>query len=327
MQERRRQMLRNSVIALAAAVVIGAPTASRAQYPEKPVEMTVLFGSTAKTIAQILANELSKELGKPVVPVDRPGGGGAVGYSHVAGTSADGYNLVFNSNSVSTAHYQGNMKLSYKDFEPVARISVESPAVAVRADSGWKTLADIAKAAKASSSKLKIGHSGVGSFTHVVGAAIVDQLGIGDKVIYVPYDAGKAPTELLGGRIDVAVQWPGQFISHMKAGTVHLVAVTGAERVAQVKDVPTAREQKVDVDLTMWRGLAAPKGTPQPVVKKLEAAVKKVTESAEFRSALEKLGAEVSYMNTADFAKLIVKDDARLGKIMGELGLKKEPKS
>ncbi|MBI3433784.1 MAG: tripartite tricarboxylate transporter substrate binding protein [Proteobacteria bacterium] len=300
---------------------------AKAEFPEKPVEMTILFGSTAKTIAQVLSSEMSKHLGKPVVPVDRTGGGGSVGYSHVKGSAADGYSIVWNSNSISTAHYQGNMTLGYKDFAPIALISVESPAVAVRANSGWKTLQDIAKAAKAGSGKLKVGHSGNGSFTHVVAAAIFNQLGVGDRIIYVPYDAGKAPTELLGGRIDVAVQWPGQFISHMQAGTVNLVAVTGSERVNQVKTVPTAKEQGVDVELTMWRGLAAPAGTPVPVLKKLEAAAKMVADSTQFKATLEKLGAEVNFKPADEFAKLIVKDDVRLGKIMGELGLRKEPKS
>jgi tripartite-type tricarboxylate transporter receptor subunit TctC len=308
-----------AVVALALAPL----SAARAEFPEKPVEMTVLFGSTAKTIAQVLADEMTKVLGKPVVAVSRTGGGGAVGYSHVGGTAPDGYNIVWNSNSVSTSHYQGNMKLTYKDFAPIARISVESPAIAVRADSGWKTLKDMADAAKKSSSKLKVGISGPGSFTHVVAAAMTDALGITDRVTFVPYPGGKAPTELLGGRVDCAVQFPGQFISHMKAGEIRLLAVTGEQRVEQVKDVPTATEQGVDVKLTMWRGLAAPAGTPQPVVLKLQDAARKATESAAFKDALSKLGAEVRFLDHEKFGQLIANDDKRLAEIMDKLDLKK----
>jgi len=299
----------------AAAVAVMGMQPARAEYPEKPVEMTVLFGSTAKTIAQVLANEMSKSLGQTVVPVDRPGGGGAVGYTHVHGAGNDGYNIVWNSNSISTAHLNGNMPLTYKDFVPIARISVESPVIAVRSDSGWKSLDDLKKAAKGK--KLKVGTSGFGSFTHVVGSAVMQDLGI--DAVYVPYDAGKAPTELLGGRIDVAVQFPGQFISHVKAGDLRLIAVTGADRVEQIKDVPTAKEQGVDVELSMWRGLAAPAGTPPEAVKKLEAAAKKAAESPEFKAALEKLGADVRFLPADQFDALIVKDDERLGKIMSEL--------
>jgi tripartite-type tricarboxylate transporter receptor subunit TctC len=313
---------RRTVLAAAALAMMTAPGLAQ-DFPTRPVEMTVLFGSTAKTIAQVLSNEMAKELGKPVVPVSRTGGGGAVGYTHVKGTPADGYNIVWNSNSISTAHIRGNMKLTYKDFTPIARISIESPAVAVKADSGWKTLKDVAEAAKKMSGKLKVGMSGPGSFTHVVAAALADSLGISDKVIYVPYPGGKAPTELLGGRIDVAVQFPGQFVSQVKAGTVRLIAVTGSERVSQIKDVATAKEQGVDVELTMWRGLAAPAGTPAPVVEKLEAAAKKASESPEFKATLTNLGAEIDFLGREAFGKLIVNDDARLDKIMSGLGLKK----
>ncbi len=151
----RKQSGMNFLRLAAAASAVAAMTllplgAARAEFPEKPVEMTVLFGSTAKTIAQVLADEMSKALGKPVVPVFKPGGGGAVGYTHVGSSPADGYSIVWNSNSISTAHLRGNMKLTYKDFVPIARISVESLVVAVKADSPWKTLKDIAEAAKKS---------------------------------------------------------------------------------------------------------------------------------------------------------------------------------
>ena len=305
----------------------GAP-ASAAGFPDKPVQMTVLFGSTAKTIAQVLSDEMSKSLGKPVVPVFKPGGGGAVGYTFVGSEPADGYNIVWNSNSISTAHLRGNMKLSYKDFAPIARISVESLVVAVKGDSPWKSLKDIAAAAKKSSHKLKVGTSARGSFTQVTAVALFDALGIADKVIYVPLGGqGKIPTELVAGRIDLAVQFPGQFVSFVKSGDARMIAMTAGERLSAFPNVPTAKEQGVDVDMSMWRGLAAPAGTPPAVIMKLQEAAKKATESAQFKATLAKLGANVSYLDHDAFGKLIVKDDGRLDKIMGGLGLKKAPKS
>ena len=302
--------------------------AARAEFPDKPVEMTVLFGSTAKTIAQVLADEMSKALGKPVVPVFKPGGGGAVGYTHVGSQAADGYSIVWNSNSISTSHLRGNMKLSYKDFAPIARVSVESLVVAVKGDSSWKTLKDIAAAAKKSGHKLKVGTAAKGSFTHVTAAAIFDALGIGDKVIYVPLGGqGKVPAELVAGRLDVAVQFPGQFVSFVKSGDVRMIAMTAGERLSAFPNVPTAKEEGVDVDMSMWRGLAAPAGTPPAVVMKLQDAAKKATESPHFKATLAKLGANVSYMDHEAFGKLIVKDNGRLDKIMKDLGLEKKPKS
>lgn len=317
-----------AVASAIAAMALMPLSAARAEFPEKPVEMTVLFGSTAKTIAQVLADEMSKALGKPVVPVFRPGAGGAVGYKHVGSQAADGYAIVWNSNSISTSHLQGNMDLSHKDFAPIARISVESLVVAVKADSPWKTLKDIAAAAKSSSNKLKVGTAAKGSFTHVTAAAIFDALGIGDKVIYVPIGGqGKVPAELVAGRLDVAVQFPGQFVSFVKAGEVRMVAMTAGQRLAAFPNVPTAQEQGVDVDMSMWRGLAAPAGTPPAVIAKLQDAAKKATESDNFKKTLATLGANVSFLDHDAFGELIVKDDGRLDKVMTGLGLVKKPKS
>ena len=312
----------------ASLLLIAATLPAQAQFPNKPVQMTVLFGSTAKTIAQVLADEMSKSLGKPVVPVFKPGGGGAIGYTFVGSQPADGYNIVWNSNSISTSHLRGNMKLSYKDFAPIARISVESLVVAVKGDSPWKTLKDIAAATKKSSSKLKVGTAAKGSFTHVTAAALFDALGIGDKVIYVPLGGkGKVPAELVAGRLDVAVQFPGQFVSFVKSGDARMIAMTAGQRLAAFPNVPTAKEQGVDVELSMWRGLAAPKGTPTPVIMKLQDAARKATESPHFKATLAKLGANVSFLDHDAFGKLIVKDNGRLDKIMKGLGLEKKPKS
>lgn len=323
MQKRNRTLILASAAAMVFASVAGS-SPSRAEYPEKPVEMTVLFGGTANTIGQLLADLMSKNIGKPVVAVSRPGGGGAVGYSHVQSTAPDGYNIVWNSNSISTAHYQGNMEFNHEAFVPIARVSTEVPALGVRADSGWNSLTDMAEAIKKGDTKLKVGISGIGSFTHLTSVALFNALGIGDKVIYVSYGEGRAPAELLGGRIDAAIQWPGQFVSNVQAGNLKVLAVTSAERIPLMPDVATAKEQGADVDITMWRGLAAPKGTPAEVVAKLEDAAKKATESPEFKAASEKLGFTPAYLDKDEFGKLIVTDDQMISKLMDDLDLKKK---
>jgi tripartite-type tricarboxylate transporter receptor subunit TctC len=312
------------VAGLAAAVAVPALKAQAADFPTKPVEMTVLFGSTAQTIGQVLADQMSKNMSQPVVPVSRTGGGGAVGYTYVNGTAPDGYNIVWNSNSISTTYHGGRVKFDYNAFVPIARISLEVPAVAARTDSGWKTIGDMAKAVKTSKEKIKVGASGKGSFTHLATVALFKKLGIDDKVIYVPYDAGKAPVELLGKRVDVAVQWPGQFISHAKAGTLRILCVTGKERVSQIKDVPTCDETGAKgLDLTMWRGLAAPKGTPKAAVDKLMAAARKAVQSKEFQDAATKIGFESAYLPAAEFGKVIARDDKEIAGMMADLGIKK----
>jgi tripartite-type tricarboxylate transporter receptor subunit TctC len=290
-----------------------------AQYPRQPVEMTVLFGGSSATIAQVLADAMSKELGAPVAAVSRTGAGGAVGYSFVKSSPPNGYTIVWNSNSISTVFHSGNLPFDYKAFDPVARIGMEVPALAVRANSGWRTLNDFATAAR--KKRMRVGISGRGSFVHLVSAALFNKLGV--DVIYVPYGQGTAPAELLGGRVDAALQWPSQFKSQVDAGQLRVIAVTSAARIPVLPDVLTAKEQGVDVDMVMWRGLAVPKGTPKDVVLRLQNAAQKVVASARFKELSARLGFEPAFLPAAEFGPLIARDDVAIAALMKQLGLKR----
>lgn len=311
-------------LGLATALLLGTVSASapaRAEYPEKPVEMTVLFGGTANTIAQLLSELMSRELGSPVVPVSRPGGGGAIGYAHVQSTRPDGYNIVWNSNSINTVHHLGNLPFGYDAFTPVARISVEVPVLAVNKDKGWNSLKDMVKAVKEGGRKVNVGISGKGSFTHLASAALFDAMGIADQVNYISYGDGKAPVELLAGRIDAAIQWPGQFLSYVQSGDVVVLGSTGAEKVKVMPEVKTAQEQGYDVDISMWRGIAAPKGTPPAIVDKIEEAARASVESDQFQKASETVGFEPAFLDDEAFGKLIARDDAFYADLLKQLGM------
>ncbi|UTS82622.1 Bug family tripartite tricarboxylate transporter substrate binding protein [Phaeobacter piscinae] len=314
---------KRGLIAAISSAVIGLGGTAHAEYPEKPVDMTVLFGGTANTIAQLLSELMSDELGQPVVPVSRTGGGGAVGYSHVAGTAPDGYNIVWNSNSISTAHHTGRVPFDHSAFTPIARVSTEIPALAVNASTGWNNLEDLTAAVSGMDGKLKVGISGKGSFTHLTSAALFDAMGVGDRIAFISYGKGKAPVELLAGRIDAAIQWPGQFASYAEAGELNVLAVTGSERVGVLPDVPTAQEQGVDIDISMWRGLAAPAGTPDEAVAKLQAAAEAAVASAQFQEAAANIGFSAAYQNAAEFKALIEEDDAFYSALLQDLGLAK----
>lgn len=301
------------------ALVLTSP--ARAEFPEKPVEMTILFGGSAQTVGQILADGMSKALGSPVVAVSRPGGGGAIGYTHVNGTPADGYSIVWNSNSISTVHYQGNIPFDHTAFTPIARVGVEVPVLAVSTKSGWTDLNAMAEAAKAKGQPLKVGVSGLGSFTHLAAAALFEKLGV--KVVYIPYGEGRAPAELLAGRVDAAIQWPGQFIPHVQNGTIAMLCSTGKEKIQIEIEVPTCHEAgATDLNLTMWRGLAAPAGTPDDVVAKLQEAAKATVEDESFANAARNLGFEPAFLAAAEFGDLIASDDAVISELMASLGLK-----
>src|SRR6266404_5278821 len=126
-------------------------TAHAQEYPQRaPIEITVLFpaGTSADVTARMLADGVMKQLGQRVLVVNRPGAGGAIGYKHVASQKPDGYSLVWNSNSISTTYHSGQLPFDYQAFDAVARVLVESPVVAVRADSKWKTLHELIADAK-----------------------------------------------------------------------------------------------------------------------------------------------------------------------------------
>jgi tripartite-type tricarboxylate transporter receptor subunit TctC len=315
-----------AVVGSVALLALGAPT--RAQdppYPQKgPIEITVLFpaGSSADVTARLLADGIAKQLAANVVVVNRPGAGGAIGYRHVAAQKPDGYALVWNSNSISTTYHSGQLAFDYKAFDPVARVLVESPIVAVKSDAKWKTLGELIADAKARPKAVSVGNSGIGSHTHISAVALFKSAGA--EVLEVPFPAAQTVPSLLGGHVDALVQLPAALSTHVKNGTVRLLAVLVPKRDPALPDVPTAQEQGWDVALEAWRGIAVPKGTPKAVVAQLEAAIRKTAETPEFAQASGKFGVRPAFMPAAAFGELIAKEDATLAQLMQSIGLKKQ---
>jgi tripartite-type tricarboxylate transporter receptor subunit TctC len=288
-----------------------------------PIEITVLFpaGSSADVSARLLADGVSKRLGVNVIVVDRPGAGGALGYKFVAGQKPDGHSLVWNSNSISTTYYAGTSPLTFREFVPVARVLAESPVIAVPGNSQWKGLADLMAAAKAKPKAITVANSGTGSHTHISSVALFKSAQA--DVVDVPFGAAQLVPALLGGQVDAAVQLPAALAGSVRSGQLRLLAALTAVRDPAFPDVPTAREQGFDVSLEAWRGIAAPKGTPQAVVARLEAAIRATVESQEFKDGCERIGARPSYAPALAFGEVIAKEDAKLAELMEAIGLNK----
>jgi tripartite-type tricarboxylate transporter receptor subunit TctC len=311
------------VIALALAVV-GPAAAPAAAFPDKPLELTVLFGagSAADLLARKLADLAGKDLGQPVAVVNRTGAGGALGYTHVKGQSPDGHALVWNSNSVSTAYHAGNMKFDYTAFAGIAALTSEPVSLAVRLDAPWKDIRELIAHAKAHPGQVRIGNSGRGSFTHLVAVAFENRTGT--KLTHVPFGRELAVTTVLGDRIEASVQLPAEIMTQVTGRQVRVLAVSGERRLASLPDVPTLKESGVDLTMSLWRGIAAPKGTPEAVLARLERAFTQAAQSPEFRDFATRMGAVVELRGAREFDAFLARDDREIAALMEQIGLKKQ---
>ena len=311
------------VLVLCALVPLSA-AAQEPTFPNRaPLEITVLFpaGSSADVTARMLADGMSRHLNQRVLVVNRPGAGGAIGYKYVASQKPDGYSLVWNSNSISTTYHSGQLGFDYQAFDAVARVLVESVVLAVRSDARWRTLQEFVSDGKARPKALNVGHSGIGSHTHISLAALTSKAGI--EVNEVPYGAAQVVPNLVGGHVDAVVQLPAALAAPVKQGQVRLIAALIPNRDPALPEVATAREHGVDVSLEAWRGIAVPRGTPRALISQLESAIRNTVTSAEFVKASQNMGVRPAFMPADEFGALIAKEDAELARLMQGIGLKK----
>jgi tripartite-type tricarboxylate transporter receptor subunit TctC len=311
-------------ILAAALVVLTLATVPAAAFPDKPVELTVLFGagSAADLLARKLAELAGKDLGQPVAVVNRTGAGGAVGYTHVRGQSPDGYALVWNSNSVSTAYHAGNMKFDYTAFAGVAALTSEPVSLAVKADAPWKDIRELMAHAKANPGQVRLGNSGRGSFTHLVAVALENRTGT--RLTHVPFGRELAVTTVLGDKIEASVQLPAEIMAQVTGRQVRVLAISGEKRLASLPEVPTLKEAGIDLTMSLWRGVAVPKGTPQAVIARLERAFTQAAQSAEFRDFATRMGAVVEVRGAKDFDAFLARDDRDIAALMEQIGLRKQ---
>jgi len=209
----------------------------------------------------------------------------------------------------------------HKSFDAVARALSESVVVAVRSDAKWKSLGDLVADAKAQPKAVSVGHSGIGSHTHISLAALVHAAGV--QVNEVPFAAAQVVPSVLGGHVNAVVQFPGALAAPMKQGQLRLLVTLTQNRDPAWPEVPTARELGFDAALDAWRGIAVPRGTPKAVISLLENSIQKTVDSAEFRKSSENLGVRPAFLPAAAFSDLIAQEDASLSRLMRLIGLKK----
>jgi tripartite-type tricarboxylate transporter receptor subunit TctC len=214
------------------------------------------------------------------------------------------------------------MKLDHTAFAGVAQLTTEPVSLAVKTDAPWKDIREFVGHAKANPGKLRVGNSGRGSFTHLVAVAL-DNL-TGAKLTHVPFGRELAVITVLGDKIEASVQLPAEIMTQVTGKQVRILAITGERHLATLPDVPTFKESGVDLTLSLWRGVAAPKGTPDVVIARLERAFTTAAQSAEFREFASKLGAAVEIRGAREFDALMAREDRELSALMEQIGLRKQ---
>lgn len=296
---------------------------ARAQdaYPARPVVLTHGFaaGGNADAISRILGEALSSRLGQPVVVEPRPGAAGNTAAARLAKSPADGYTLITltGGHAVSAAIYKALPFEPVDDFQMLSVVGYQAFMVAVRNDNPIKSIGDLITAAKASPGQLTFASAGVGSTQHLAGELLCAMAGI--QMTHVPYRGGSASiTDLLGGQIAVIVDSSTVIEPQVRAGTVRALGVTSAAKWWTLPDVTPIAATVPEYDVQTWVGLAAPKGTPQPVVQRLNAEMRAVLADASVQERLKKIGLDVRASSPEEMRGMILGQIAKWKKVVAD---------
>src|SRR6266852_948041 len=260
-------------------------------YPSKPITMVIPFppGGVAEIVGRPLASIIEKSLKQPIVLINRPGAGGAVGMASVAKGPADGYTILMGLSSISIFPVSDRINgktppYELRDFAPIGLVTADPTVLVVRADGPYKTVKDLVDAAKANPGKINYSSSGVYGTLHVAMEIFANSAGI--KLFHIPYQGGgPAVTALLAGQVEASPQGPAAAIGQIRAGKMRALATWGTERLKLLPEIPTFKELGYEAEFYIWTGVFAPAATPAPVVNRLIASVREAANSAEFKSA------------------------------------------
>jgi tripartite-type tricarboxylate transporter receptor subunit TctC len=291
-----------------------------AEFPTKEVQIIIPWaaGGATDLIFRALAATTGKYLGKAVVVVNRPGGGGAVGYTEGMQAKPDGYTLTSAVTPLTILPHQVSTAFTYKNFEPVINVVSDPSMFLVRSDAPWKSLKEFLDYAKKNPSMITVGNSGAGGGVHLVALAFERAAGV--RFNHIPFSGGgPSVTALLGGHVNAVSVSPPEGISHVQAGKLKILALFSEKRLEMFPDVPTVKEQGIDFAMGMWRGLIAPKGTPPDVIKKLHDAFKRGMDDPVFLKNAKDMAVNLHYLGPEAFGKLMAADHEFYGKLVKEI--------
>lgn len=323
-------LMKSGGLALAAAMGLGmlAAPAGAQNYPSSPITLVNPYaaGGPADALSRTIIDPISTALGQPIVLLNKAGGATAIAASYVAGSPKDGYTLLL---SNASSHYVTPLlaKVNYdgmKDFSFICMIAIVNNVLVVRKDLPAKTLPELIALAKAKPGGLSFGSVGNGSQPHLAGELF--QQMTGTKLTHVPYrGAAPATVDLLGGQIDMGFLNAPPLLEHIKSGALRALGVAALQRASQLPDVPTLDEQGLKgFNVTTWYGIAAPAGTPQPVIDKLASAFKASVESQPVKDKLATQGVEAHFLGQKEFTAYLADDQKRMADLIKAANIKAE---
>ena len=306
-------------LALAAA----APTSAQTKYPDHQIELLVPYqaGGGTDGLARAFADASRKHIDQPIVVINKPGAGGAIGWSEVINSKPDGYKLAVLTVELLTLPHLGLAKFKYDDFQPIAQLNSDPAAITVKADAPWNSIEEFIAAAKKEPNSVRVGNSGNGSIWHLAAAALEDKTGT--KFNHIPYPgAAPAVLSLLGGHIEAVAVSPAEVSTHVQGGKLKVLMVMADKRLKGFEKVPTAKERGIDLSIGTWRGLGAPKNTPPEVMAKLREFTAKTANEPSLREVMDKQNLGFVYTDGAVFKDTLAKDNVYFGELITKLNIK-----
>ncbi len=320
--------MKRSVFALVVALgfAFALPAAGQG-FPSKPIKMIVPLAAagTGDTLARAVGEEMSKELGQPVVIENKPGAGGLVGTEIVANAPADGYTLlaVSPSHVINPALYAKKTYDPIKSFEPITVMANTHQVIVAHSSVPVKDLKELIAYAKANPGKLNYGSAGTGSATHLNMELFRSMAGI--DIVHVPYKGStQARQDVLAGQVQLAMDGLLPVQPLIKDGRLKAIGITSSKRAQSNPEIPIIGEVVSGYASDTWYGILVPAGTPKDVIAKLHAAAVKALNAPAVKERLNKLGAETVGNSPEEFRKLLETEQKLWAKVVKDSGAKVE---
>ncbi len=317
------QIQRRDLLALFPAALASSPLWAQA-WPAKPIQLVHGFGAggNADVIARLVAQKLQELIDKPVVVDIKSGAGGVIASNFVAKATPDGHSLIMltGAHTVSAALKKSLPYDPVKDFAFISTVTSFPFVIAVRADHPAKTLADLLKMAKAAPGKTTFTSVGVGSTQHMVGELVASAGAV--ELQHIPYRGGGAPvTAVFAGDVDVLMDTLTVAMPHITAGKLRALAVTSPSPWPTLPGIPTVAQTLPGFQVNSWLGLAAPAGTPEPVVARLNAEVNKLLKDPEVLKSLANAGSAAAPSTAQDMRTMVQNDIVRWRGVITKSGI------